>query len=100
VEVIAEERSFRHLDVEGNWQDLALPPRALAFSLCQTPIIYRLDDAQPATLKVFRKDGGQQELGRMSLSADDSAELFRRSGEIRRIEATFPAAVLFAEPSH
>jgi len=100
VEFIREARSFRHLDVEGCWQKLALPPRALAFSLCQTPIIYRLDDAQSATLKIFRKDGSRQELGRMSLSADDSAELFRRSGAIRRIEATFPAAALFNEPSY
>ena len=44
VEFPAEPGRFRYLDVHGDWRETALPARALAFTWCQVPIVYRLDD--------------------------------------------------------
>jgi hypothetical protein len=99
-EFVATARTFRYLDVEGCWQHLEVPAGALAFTWCQVPIIYRLDDAAPASLVIFRDDDSSRSLSATSLPADDSAELFRRSGRIRRLELTFHADTLFAAQAH
>ncbi len=39
-ELSAEPGQFRYVDVAGQRRSLALPPHSLAFTLCQTPVIY------------------------------------------------------------
>jgi hypothetical protein len=99
-EFVATARRFRYLDVEGRWQHLELPAGALAFTWCQVPVVYRLDDEAPASLVIFRDDGSVRRLPELSLPADESAELFRRSGQIRRLELTFRTDTLFAAQAH
>ena len=94
-EFAAETHRFRYLDVDGEWQTIALPGNALAFTWCQVPVIYRLDDAQPPSLTLLHRDGSRYSSSQTTLSAQSSTELFRRSGAIRRLELSFPRAVLF-----
>ncbi len=94
-EFVAETSRFRYLDVDGEWQHVALPEHSLAFTWCQVPIIYRLDDTQAPSLTILRRDGSRDSSSRTALSAESSAELFRRSGTIRRLELCFPRAALF-----
>jgi hypothetical protein len=91
-----ERRPFRYLDVRNRWQRFEVPAAALAFSWCQVPIIYRLDDQAEPSLSVVRNDGSTRRRQGLSLGPEDSGELFRRSGTIQRLEVTFPAAALFA----
>jgi len=99
-EFIAEARMFRYLDVAGQWQDVPLPPDSLAFTLCQVPIVYRLDDGAQPALTIIDSHGRRAQLSPTSLSAEDSAELFRRSGRIQRLELTLQTNMLFCEPTH
>ena len=99
-EFMADARSFRYLAVDGNWQEIELPADSLAFSWCQVPIIYRLDDTRPPTLVILRRDGNRHASTPAALSAESSSELFRRSGAISRLELSFPRAALFAEPDY
>jgi hypothetical protein len=99
-EFVATARTFRYLDVGGHWQHLEVPAGALAFTWCQVPIVYRLNDAAPTSLVIFRDDDSSRSLSVTSLPADESAELFRRSGRIRRLELTFRTDTLFATPAH
>jgi hypothetical protein len=88
-------QSFQYLDVDGAWQILELPVAALAFSWCQVPVVYTLtDDGDVSTTLSFRA-GTTQSVASSSLSEADSAELFRRSGEIRRIVVNLPRNRLF-----
>jgi len=87
-------RRFRFLDVDGEWQELMVPALGLAFTWCQVPIVYRLRDQGPAALAVTLQDGSTQVLPQMTLPAELSSELFRRSGRIRQISLDLTQEVL------
>jgi hypothetical protein len=93
-EFCADPRSLRFLDVDGEWHDLAVPERALAFTWCQVPVVYRLvEDAEP-TIVLSLDDGETSSLPGLSLPDDMSAELLDRSGHVRQIQVSFPSSTL------
>jgi hypothetical protein len=96
-EFVAEPRPFSFLDVDGDWQELSVPPSALAFTWCQVPVLYKLDKDADPTLSVTRDDGKQETRAELALPADTSAEIFRRSGRVRQITVTIGLADLFTE---
>ena len=96
VEFVDEQQRFRFLDVDGQWQELTIPASGLAFTWCQVPLVYRLDDAaQPAVTVHFDK-GESRTLSSLELPADLAGELFRRSGRIRQLELVMTRSQLFA----
>jgi len=95
-EFVSTARVFRYLDLKGQWRSVEVPAGALAFTWCQVPVVYRLDDEAPPSLVIFHDDDSIRCLPELSLPADDSTELFRRSGRIRRLELTFHTQALFA----
>ncbi len=97
-EFITRAQSFRYLDVAGMWRNIELPAGSLAFTWCQVPIVYRLDDTRPPTLEILRSDGSRQACAGTELAAESSTELFRRSGAILRLEVFFPRTALFVDP--
>jgi hypothetical protein len=90
----AHARTFRFLDVAGRWQDLPVPARAMAYTWCQVPIVYRLVDGGPPVMMVTRDDGSSQTLATPALPAALSAELFGRSGRIRQLSLDLPRNLL------
>ena len=95
-EFVSEPAQLCFLDVDGEWQSLDVPGGALAFTWCQVPVIYRLDDGAE-TLTIVRRDGSQQSFAELTLPADESRALFERSGDIRQLTVTFSHDRLFAE---
>jgi len=91
-----EAKPFRFLDVDGNWQVLTVPPRGLAFTWCQVPVVYRLCDAEVASLTLVLRDGDTRTVEALSLPADLSREIFARSGSVRRIAVDLPRHLLLA----
>lgn len=89
--------SFRFLDLQGDWREIDVPSNALAFTWCQTPVVYVLDDNSGLKLLVELSDGNYVEANDAMLSADQSRELFSRSGHIRRITLTLNSSQLFNE---
>jgi hypothetical protein len=96
-EFVTAAREFHYLDVDNNWQTIAVPAGALAFTWCQVPILYQLDDDAEACVALARDDGTEQTLPRLELPAADSDELFRRSGRIRQLTVTIGTDRLFTE---
>lgn len=94
-EFVAEPQAFRFLDVEDNWQALTVPANGLAFTWCQVPVVYQLnDDAAPAvTLQM--KDGSRVKMSELTLSADICRKLFKRTGEVRQMTLTLNSMQLF-----
>jgi hypothetical protein len=96
-EFAPQEKSFRYLDVDGNWQTLMVPKAGLAFTWCQTPVVMQLvDDASP-TLTISWDNRIEQVLTNTTLPPEASAELFMRSGRIRRLDLVFSSTQLFFE---
>ena len=96
-EFVRDARKFRFLTVDGNWQEIDVPAGGLAFTWCQVPVIYRLDDKVEPGLTVLWSNGDKQTLADMALPPDMSAELFQRSGRIRQLNLNLGANKLFAE---
>jgi len=88
VEFSAEPHSFRYLDVKGDWQQLELPAASLAFTWCQVPVVYRLDESARPSLSLTYEYGKTENLAALSLPESASAELFLRNGCIRQITVT------------
>ena len=89
--------TFRFIDIGGQWQSIDLPPNSLAFTWCQLPIVFVLDDAAEAGLVITREDDTETHYADLQIPPADSAELFRRSGKILRITVTFGADRLLGE---
>jgi len=90
-------RSFRFLDVNDEWTEVEIPAPGLAYTWCQVPIVYRIVEEDSPTLTITWKDGSIQRLSTMSLSVEQSSELFKRSGRIRQISARFPRRLLVGQ---
>jgi len=94
-EFIEESKLFRYVDVDNNWQEIVVPAKGLAFTWCQVPIVYQLNDEVEPSLQVTYKNGEQQTLSQLGLSVRESSELFLRSGEIQQLTLTISTEHLF-----
>jgi hypothetical protein len=93
-EFSADGRVLRFLDVDGEWNDLAIPENTLAFTWCQVPVIYRLVEEAETNIVLSLDSGEARSSTDLSLPGDMSAELLDRSGRVRRVEVSFPASML------
>jgi hypothetical protein len=94
-EFIQATKPFRYLDVNEQWQEIDVPAMGLAFTWCQVPIVYQLNDAAEPSLRVTYKDGKQKSYSSLGLSTEESAELFLRSGQIQQLTLTISTDHLF-----
>ena len=87
-EFVGEAREFRYLDVNDEWQNIDVPAGGLAFSWCQVPVLYVLDDQAAGGVTVTLKDGSTESSADAALSREQSKHLFYRDGEICQITVT------------
>ena len=96
-EFVTQPRQFRYLDVDDNWHELSVPTHGLAFTWCQVPVVYQLDDEVEACLTITWDDGNRQSLAQLALPAEHSTELFQRSGRIRELTLVLGTKQLFPD---
>jgi len=94
-EFIQDAKPFRYLDVNELWQEVEVPAMGLAFTWCQVPIVYQLNDEIEPSLMVTFKNGEQQTYSQLALPAKESSELFLRSGQIQQLTLTISTGNLF-----
>jgi len=94
-EFIQESKQFRYLDVDEKWQEIKVPARGLAFTWCQVPILYQLNNDAEPSLMVTYSDGKKQLYSQMALPTKESAELFLRNGQIQQLTLTISTEHLF-----
>jgi len=85
-EFLTEDSSFRYVDVNNQYRELALPANSLAFTICQVPVVYVL--GSEASVKVVIDKKVNIVNSGLKLSEQFSNDLFSRSGVIERIEVT------------
>jgi hypothetical protein len=83
-EFLTDAATFDYFDVRGQAQRLDLDAGTLAFTYCQVPVVYRRSE-EPA-VRIVRSDGTTAERAGASLGPEASAEVFRRTGAVARIE--------------
>ncbi len=70
--------------VDGTKKPIIIEKDSLAFTVCQVPIIYKIDTIN--ALNVFYKNGTNQSFQTLELDIDNSKKIFDRTGEITHIE--------------
>lgn len=82
-EYLAEATTFNYVDVTGQTQTLSLPPNALAFTFCQTPIVYTKGEAKQ--IKITTKDGELRIIDGNHLDAATTHHIFARDGHVQAL---------------
>ncbi len=72
---------------------LALPRDALAFTVCQVPVVYALVDG-PARVRTRDADGRVASFDGSALDLATSQAVFARSGEVTRIDVDVPVSTV------
>jgi hypothetical protein len=94
VEFTAQAHVFRYVDVNNQWQELAVPESSLAFTWCQVPLIYRLDDSESAALSIHWDNGETHTQTMLTLAKEVACNVFQRNGRIRKIELVLSTSLL------
>jgi hypothetical protein len=85
-EFLRESGAFSYIDQDGRTQTISRPPNSLAFTFCQTPIVYTLGDV--VQLEVAWADGRSQTSPGHCLDQATSQHILDRSGAVRGVRVT------------
>jgi len=85
----SEASSFSYYSEAGEVKSLDLPDNSLAFTYCQTPIIYTLSEKQKIT--IHKKSAQIEHIEGLTLGKETSESLFKREGKIEYIEVSMEA---------
>ncbi|MEO0895303.1 MAG: hypothetical protein AAFY71_02710 [Bacteroidota bacterium] len=85
-EFLTESGSFQYFSEEGKEKSLPLAANSLAFTYCQTPVIYQIGADSHITL--HHVGGETSMLNGYSLSPEESASIFNREGKYEYVEVT------------
>jgi hypothetical protein len=93
-EFLTEAKPFRYLDVDGQWQEVTVPRHGLAFSWCQVPVVYEIDDSAEPSMRITFDDDNVEQVPVPELTPEFSAAVFERTGRIRRLHVTIRSDML------
>jgi hypothetical protein len=82
-EFLTKPNSFDYIDAAGRPKRISLPPNSLAFTYCQTPIVYSLGDKK--TVTIHFANGQKQQMAGCALSEEFSQSILKRNGTVARI---------------
>jgi hypothetical protein len=74
---------FSYITVQGAQRTVSLPADSLAFTICQTPIIYTRSEA--AAIEVTYAGGRRETIAGTRLDITTSRHIFDRNGQIQRV---------------
>lgn len=94
-EFLGEPIDFRYLDVNNNWQSIAVDSNELAFTWCQVPFVYRLSHAGAVGIEIKLEDKSLVSTQTMTLDAEYAAHLFSRTGKVTQVNVNIDPATLF-----
>ena len=91
-EFLTKVRTFSYIDTHNREQLIELEAKSLAFTYCQTPIIYTVGNDKG--IKLVWKDGHHTTYDSYFLDLGISQHIFNRSGEIVQINVSIGASKL------
>jgi hypothetical protein len=94
-EFLTEPVTFNYIDSQGDDKSIDVPISGLAFTWCQIPFVYLLDEQKQAGIVIEFADGTEQHLSELCLSPALSDEIFRHTGKVSRITFNVTSDLLF-----
>lgn len=77
-----EEQVFKHQNYQGDFKEIKLSGKQLAFTYCQTPVVYSSSKTNSVT--VYYTNGRKEEIAGNTLNQDISSLIFKRTGTIEK----------------
>lgn len=74
---------YQYLNIQDQWEKIALPAESLAYSICQVPVVVQA--AAGSSIEVHLKDGGIKKIEGTMLDIDSSRHIFERDGEVHHL---------------
>jgi hypothetical protein len=87
-EFLDQPAQFEYVDVTGSLQMILLSAQSLAFTFCQTPIIYTQSDQD--IIEIVYENGRLESFPGSTLDAQLSHHIFSRDGVIRQVNILMP----------
>jgi hypothetical protein len=85
-ELLAEPAQFTYFDPAGELQTLWVPAGGLAFTICQTPVVYAAGDT-PCITVTFAGGQVKNEAG-SRLDEATSRHIWQRDGQVKLVQVT------------
>jgi hypothetical protein len=85
-ELLDEASEFSYFDTEGTHNTLSLPPGSLAFTICQTPVIYV--GGESAKIELMLKGGHMVTVSGNCLDVQATQHIFDRNGQVEMVRVT------------
>ncbi len=82
-EFLTQPATFEYFNLDGDVQSIDLPAGSLAFTFCQTPVVYHT--GENSGIQIHFADGSVQEVSGSRLDIDSSQHIFKRDGVIAKI---------------
>ncbi len=86
LEFLNEEQTFEYRNWQGDFRKIKLYSKQLAFTYCQTPIVYSFSKTENIT--VYFVDGRKKTVLGKTLSREISSEIFERTGAVEKLEVS------------
>ena len=83
-EFITQPTTFEFFNLEGDPQHIQLPTGSLAFTFCQTLVIYHT--GKKSGMQIHYANGNMEEVSGSRLDFEISQHIFKRDGVIAKIE--------------
>jgi len=93
-EFLTESDEFTFINLQGEYETIALAEQSLGFTYCQTPFIYDLTNGE-AKVTLTMDDGKKIALNSLILDVVTSQEIFARSSVIKQVNVSLPTDLLF-----
>jgi hypothetical protein len=93
-EFIQQASVFSYLDTDTVWKEIQLAPNSLAFTYCQVPVVYQLNDEATPSITVLWQNGEETMVDESYLYEAISANVFMRNGRVQQLTLTLTSQQL------
>lgn len=83
-EFLSQGKTIRFIDIHGEQQKIGLQKNQLLFTKCQVPVIYEISDKHG--IAIIESDHSSKNFDELTLSKENSENLFKRNGNITLIK--------------
>ena len=90
---MTDKRDFTFINIYKQKIHTTVDKNQLAFTYCQVPVMYNLDDTD-WQIEIQLNDGSNEEIKGRKINKKLSASIFKRNGNVRRINLRCPASEL------
>jgi hypothetical protein len=78
-----EPREFQYRNVHGETEQIELPARSIAYTICQVPVVLQASEEQ--CIELHFSDASIQQINGYVLDSTNSKHIFQRDGAVHHL---------------